>query len=105
MFGGCGFQKAVDISLGTNYVPFPADLFLYLYKLDIMLGLLKSRPYNFTIHNIHYAHCMYLTELEIKDTTDIARSTSYLDLHIDINSESRVKTKLKDKRDDYNFLL
>ena len=52
LYGGCGFQKTVDIPMGTNYVPFPADLFLYLYQLDIMLGLLKSRSYNLTIHYI-----------------------------------------------------
>ena len=38
-------------------------------------------------------------ELEIKDTTDTDRSTSYLDLHIEIESEGRLKTKLYDKRD------
>ena len=52
MFGGCGFQKAVDISMGSNYVPFPADLFLYLYELGNMQGLQKSRSFIFTIHNI-----------------------------------------------------
>ena len=31
LYGGCGFQKEVDIPIGTNYVPFPSDLFLYLY--------------------------------------------------------------------------
>ena len=31
LYGGCDFQKEVDIPIGTNYVPFPADLFLYLY--------------------------------------------------------------------------
>jgi hypothetical protein len=36
--------------MGTNYVPFRTDLFLYSHELDIMLGLLKSRSYNLTIH-------------------------------------------------------
>ena len=40
-------------------------------------------------------------ELEIKDTIDTDRSTSYLDLHIEIESEGRLKTKLYDKRDVY----
>ena len=42
-------------------------------------------------------------ELEIKDTTDTDRSASYLDLHLQIDSEGRLKTKLYDKRDDFNF--
>jgi hypothetical protein len=44
-------------------------------------------------------------ELEIKDTTDTDRSTSYLDLHIEIESEGRLKTKLYDKRYVVNFLI
>jgi hypothetical protein len=39
-------------------------------------------------------------KLEIKDT---ARYNSYLDLHIEIDSEGRLITKLYDKRDYFNF--
>ena len=42
-------------------------------------------------------------ELEIKDTTDTAMSTSYVDLNLEIDSEGRLRTKLYDKRDDFNF--
>ena len=42
-------------------------------------------------------------ELEIKDTTDTNRSASYLDLHLEIDSEGRLRTKLYHKRDDFNF--
>ena len=38
--------------MGTNYVPVRTDLFLYSYELDIILGLLKSRSYKWTIHYI-----------------------------------------------------
>jgi hypothetical protein len=38
--------------MGSNYAPFPADLFLYLYELGNMQGLQKSRSFIFTIHNI-----------------------------------------------------
>jgi hypothetical protein len=48
---------------------------------------------------------IYPIELEIKDTTDTDRSASYLDLHLEINSEGRLRTKLSDKRDDFNFLI
>ena len=37
-------------------------------------------------------------KFEIKDTTDTERSASYLDLHLEIDSEGRVITKLYDKR-------
>jgi hypothetical protein len=32
-------------------------------------------------------------------------SASYLDLHIEIKSDRRLRTKLYDKRDDFNFLI
>ena len=41
--------------------------------------------------------------IEIKDTTDAARSASYHDIHLEIDSEGRIRTKLYDKRDDFNF--
>jgi len=37
-------------------------------------------------------------ELEIKDTTDTDRSASYLDLHLEIDSEGRLRMKLRQKR-------
>ena len=46
---------------------------------------------------------IYLIELEIKDTTDTDRSASYLDLHLEIDSWGQLRTKLYDKRDDFNF--
>ena len=46
-----------------------------------------------------------ILELEIKDTTDTDRAASYLDLHLEIDSECRLRTKLYDKRDDLNFRI
>ena len=46
---------------------------------------------------------IYPIELEIKDTTDTDRSASYLDLHLEIEGEGWLGTKLYDKRDDFNF--
>ena len=40
---------------------------------------------------------------EIKDTTDAARPASYLVLHLEIDSEVRLKTKFYDKIDGFNF--
>jgi hypothetical protein len=46
---------------------------------------------------------IYPIELEIKDTTDTDRSALYLVLHLEIDSEGRLRTKLYAKRDDFNL--
>ena len=46
---------------------------------------------------------IYPIELEINDTTDTDWSASYLDLHLEIDSEGRLTTKSYDKRYDFNF--
>jgi len=67
------------------------------------------RSFNFTfrfINNSRFSDCVdriYPMEIEIKDTTDTDRSASYLDPHLDIDREGRLRTKLYDKRDDFNF--
>ena len=48
---------------------------------------------------------IYPIKPEKKDTTDTDMSTSYLDLHLEIDSEGRLRTKLYDKRDDFNIPL
>ena len=88
-----------------------------------MQGLLKksekklARSFNFTFRYIHVDDVLSLNnsrfgdfvdridpiELEIKDTTDTDKSASYLDLHIEFDSESRLRAKLYDKRDNFNF--
>ena len=45
----------------------------------------------------------YPIELEIKDTTDTARSASYLYLHLEIDIEGVLRMKLYNKTDDFNF--
>ena len=42
-------------------------------------------------------------ELEIKDTTDTDRSASYLDIHLDIDSEGRLNGDSTIKQYDFNF--
>ena len=44
-----------------------------------------------------------ITSVEIKDTTYADRSASYLDLHLEIDNEGRLRTKLYDKRHDVTF--
>jgi hypothetical protein len=59
--------------------------------------LLDRYHFNWT-----FVDCIYLVELEIKDTTDTDKSASYLELHLEIDSKGRLRTKLYDKRDDFN---
>jgi hypothetical protein len=105
----------------TITAPLLADLFLYSYEADFLQGLLKKnkkkldRCFNFmfryiddvlSINNSRFGDFVdriYPIELEIKNTTDTDRSASYIELHLEIDSEGRLRTKLYDKRDDFNF--
>jgi len=107
----------------TNCAPLLADLSLYSYETDFIEGLLKknekklARSFNFTFRYIDdvlslnnsrfgdFVDCIYPIELKIKDTTDTNTSASYLNLHIEIDSEGRLRTRLYDKRDVFNFPL
>jgi len=98
-------------------------LFLYSYKADFIQELLKknekklARFFNFIFRCIDdvlslnisrfgdFVDRIYSIELEIKDTSDTDTSASYLDLHLEIDSEGRLRTKLYDKRDDFDFPL
>ena len=110
--------------MSTNCAPLFADFsFLYSYEADFIQGLLKkkekklARSFNFTFRYIDdvlslnnssfgdFVDSIYPIELEIKDTKDTDRSASYLDLHLDIDSEGRLRTKRCDKRDDFNFTI
>ena len=46
---------------------------------------------------------IYTTDIEIKDATDTTRSTSYVYLIIDIDSEGPLRAKLYDKSDEFPF--
>ena len=120
MFGERVFQQTVGIPMGTSCL---ADLFLYLHEANFIQGLLKknekklARFFNFTFSYIDdvlslnnsrfgdFVDRIYPIELEIKYSTDTDKSASYLDLHFEIESEGRLRTKLYDKRNDFNFLI
>jgi hypothetical protein len=53
----------------------------------------------------NYVDRIYPIEPEIKDTTDTYRSASYLDLHLEIDSEGRLRTKFTTKEMISNFPL
>ena len=95
----------------------------FLYEAEFIQVLLKknekkpARSFNFTFRYIddvlslnnswfgEFVDRIYPLELKVKDTTYIDKSASYLDLHIEIDSEGRLGTKDYDKRDDFNFLI
>ena len=67
----------------------------------------RIRDYVF-INGVFYFHDQIGSislSLKLKDSTDIDKSTSYLDMHLKIDSEGRRRTKLYYKRDDFNFLI
>jgi hypothetical protein len=92
------------------------DMSFNSYETDFIQGLLKksekklARSFNFTLHYIYdvlsvnnswfgdFVDCLYPIEPEIKDSTDADRSASYLDLHLEIDSEGRLRMKLRQKR-------
>jgi hypothetical protein len=107
--------------MGTNCAPLLADLFLYSYEADFTQGLLKknekklARSFHFTFRYIDdvlslnnsrfgdFVGRINPIELEITHTTDTDTSASYLDLHLEIHSDGRLRTKPYDKGDDFNF--
>jgi hypothetical protein len=107
--------------MGTSCAPLLADWFLYSHEAGFIQGLLKkiekklTRSFNFTFRYIHdvlslndskfsdFVDHIYPIKLEVKDTTDTDRSASYLDIHLEIDSEGRLRSKLYDKRDYFNF--
>ena len=99
------FQQTTAILMGTNCAPVFADFFLYSDKADFIQELLKknekmlTRSFIFTFRYIDdflslnnsrfgdFIDRIYLTELEIMDSTAIGMSVSYLDIHLEIDSE------------------
>jgi hypothetical protein len=85
-----------------------------LYEAYFIQGLLRKNEkklacsFNFTFRYIDdvlslnilrfgdFVEHIYPIELEIKDTTYTDRSASYLDLHLDIDSKGRLRTKFYD---------
>ena len=120
----CGVRRtdisANSIPMGTNCAPLLANLFLYSYEAEFVQSLLKAgkkhlaQQFNFTYRYIddvlslkntkfaEHLEFIYQRELNIKETTETAGSSSYLDCYLYIDS-GKVTTRLYDKRDDFNF--
>ena len=104
-----------------GYKPLLTDLFIYSHEADFIQGLLNknekklAKSFNFTFRYIDdvlslnnsrfgdFVDHIFPIELKIKDTTYTDRSAPYLDLHLKIDSEGRLRTKIYYKRDDFNF--
>ena len=92
--------------------PLLVDLFIYSYEADFVHVFKKiwkkkrsspTRLFHVLLYWCHFTELLnyfnisgnvgqiYSIELEIKDPTDTARSTSYHDLHIDINKEGIIQ--------------
>ena len=107
--------------MGTNCAPLLADIFLYSYEAEFIQTLIKSgkrhlaKSFNFTYRYIDdvfslnnhkfsdYVYDIYPVELEIKETTDDQYHSSFLDLLLEIDKDRRLRVKIYDKRDDFNF--
>ena len=100
-----------------------ADLFLLAYGADFLQGLLQNKNrkfaqiFNFSFPYIdgvlslnnsrfaEYLHHIYPNGLQVEDATDNQKSASYLDPDLEIINGGRLKTKLCDKGNDFNFTL
>ena len=106
--------------MDTNCAPFVADLFLFCYERDFMLSLSEDNQsdiidaFNSTsrylddILNIdsnffdNMVNRIYPSELQLNRANVSDSEASCLDLHLSI-SDGFVKTKIYDKRDDFDF--
>ena len=108
----CRHDKS-DKYMGTNCVPLLTYFSLYLYfikasqekrsfictfrYIDGVLSLNNSKFGDF---------CRIYLSAWNKDTTKTTKSASYLNLHLDIDSENQVRTNVYDERDDlYIYIL
>ena len=119
-FGSNLYRQIVGIPMGTNCAPLVADLFLFYYERDFMLSLSEDNQsdvieaFNSTsrylddllnIDNNFFesmVNRIYPSELQLNKTNVSDTDASFLDLHLSI-SDGFVKTKIYDKRDDFDF--
>ena len=106
--------------MGTNCAPLVADLFLFCYERDFMLSLSEDNQndvieaFNSTsrylddllnIDNNFFdsmVNRIYPSELQLNKANVSDTEASFLDLHLSI-SDGFVKTKIYNKRDDFDF--
>ena len=114
------YRQIVGIPMGTNCAPLVADLFLFCYERDFMLSLSEENQsgiieaFNSTsrylddllnIDNNFFdsmVNRIYPSELQLNKANVSDAEASFLDLNLSI-SDGFVKTKIYDKRDDFDF--
>lgn len=57
----------------------------------------------FAIQEMYYLHLINPNKFEIKETTDTPYSDSYIDIDFYIDYTGRLKSKIYDKRDTFDF--
>ena len=119
-FGSKLYRQIVGIPMGTNFAPLVADLFSFCYERDFMLSLSDANQsevieaFNSTsrylddllnIDNNFFdslVNHIYPSELQLNKTNVSDTEASFSDLLLSI-SDGFVKTKMFDKRDDFDF--
>ena len=99
-FGSKLYRQNVGIQMGTNCVPYVADLFLFCYERDFMKALTKEKRYDLidalnstsrylddllNIDNIHFEHMVhriYSAELQLNKANASDTEAALLDLNL-----------------------
>ena len=85
-----------DMSL-FFFIFFSSFNFTFRYADNVLINNYKFGDY--------VDHIFFIDLKIIEDATDTARSVSYPDLHLVIDSEGQLRMKLYDKSHDFNFQL
>ena len=120
-FGEKIYRQVVGIPMGTNCAPLIADLFLYCYESQFMAKLHKDSTKSdlidkfnntyrylddiFALNNSDFfihTYDIYPRELTLNKANNDSSNCPFLDLDISI-SQSQLKFKIYDKRDDFSF--
>ena len=119
-FGSKLYRQIVGIPMGTNCAPLVADLFLFCYERDFMLSLSEENQsgvieaFNSTsqylddqlnIDNNFFdsmVNRIYPSGRQLNKANVSDAEASFSDSHLSI-SDAFVKTKIYDKRDDFDF--
>ena len=117
-FGSKLYRQIVGIPMGTNCAPLVADLFLFCYERDFMLSLSEDNQsgvieaFNSTFRYLDdllnidnnffdsMVNRIYPSELQLNKANVSDAEASFLDLSI---LDGLVKTKIYDKRGDFDF--
>ena len=118
-YGDTVYRQVIGIPMGTNCAPLIADLFLYCYERDFMLGLKpdsqadviaafnNTSRYLDDILNLDNPYfesmvsSIYPQELKLNKANSSDTSAAFLDLDLTIEN-GVICSKIYDKRDDFN---